>query len=276
MRNFLQNIVRRDDASLLPRQRFVEVCTQGLSLTCFLAVLLSSTVASATPEMSVSPSAVDFGEVLVGAPNSVNVTITNTGGVDLELTGISIAPPENDFDIPLLSSGLPPAFPVTIAPGNAVSFNVTYTPSELGVDEDKVKISTNDPLNPVVEVPLDGEGVAPISPEIGVSSTSISFAAVFIGSGKSRLLTVTNQGTGDLAISSLALTGTGRSQYILSGAPSDFPHLLQPNASLILAVIYRPNQARTHYADLVGITTSSSRASPARPLRRRPNKWLGR
>lgn len=79
----MQKVVKRDEASLSPERRFRRSCTLGLSFTCCLAVMLSSTPApagGAGPEISVSPEdAVVFGSKALNSRHRRSLVIKNVG-----------------------------------------------------------------------------------------------------------------------------------------------------------------------------------------------------
>ncbi len=233
----------------------------------FATVLLFALAGRAlgNPEITVDPIAIAFGRVFVGSSALRSLKITNTGDAELEVTAISMsngdAPPKDDFDIPILSGGLPPAFPVTIAAGGSVMFAVVYSPSNVGVDGDAVEVESNDPDNGHVAVNLSGEGIPQQIPEINVTPADLSYGARFLGTGSSRAINVKNEGTGVLSVPSVVLSGPSRSQFTLAGAPGVTGARLDPGESLTVTATYRPNQAGRHSASVVVTSNDADEAS---------------
>jgi Zn-dependent metalloprotease/subtilisin family serine protease len=65
-----------------------------------------------------------------------------------------------------------PSLPATLAPGEALAFDVTYEPSRVGHDVDSVILRSDDVDAPLARVSLSGEGVADdlrVTPEEGVA-----------------------------------------------------------------------------------------------------------
>jgi hypothetical protein len=99
----------------------------------------------------------DFGDVAIGAGASTRtITISNT------------APPGSAslvIPTPTLTAGTAYSFgtptggyPVTIAPGDSANLPVNFDPSVAGVDQGNVRITTNDPVRPTINVCVTGNG----------------------------------------------------------------------------------------------------------------------
>jgi hypothetical protein len=99
------------------------------------------------PEIKVEPEALDFGEVQVQSPVDRTLKITNTGGATLffyeaRLTG----PDATEMEISRL--------PLGIAGGGTFDLRVTFTPSSAGFKRASLEITSNDPVCPLLEIPL--------------------------------------------------------------------------------------------------------------------------
>jgi len=108
------------------------------------------------PNISVSPLSHDFGDVELGTSRTVIVTISNTGTGDLTVSGIAL---ETDFAITSA-----PAAAIVVKPNNTVDVEITYMPSALGHNSAILKINSDDPDQPVVEVTLAAVGIEIPSP----------------------------------------------------------------------------------------------------------------
>ncbi|MCF6348169.1 MAG: choice-of-anchor D domain-containing protein [Flavobacteriaceae bacterium] len=170
--------------------------------------------ASTTPLVS---NHTDFESVSIGSTLTRTFTIQNTGGVDLSLTGAGVAFNfgfDPQFSISLVSTTSP------ISGGGSTTFDVTYTPTTLGIANAVVLVTTDDPdvaeqsytfaitANGIVagqDVNLQGNG----NDIIDASTTPLvsnhtDFESVSIGSTLTRTFTIQNTGTADLS-----LTGPG-------------------------------------------------------------------
>ncbi len=101
--------------------------------------------------IDVSPLSHDFGDVELGTSRTVIVTISNVGLGNLTISGITL---ETDFAI----TSVPPAS-IIVGPNETKDVEITYTPSALGYNSAVLKITSDDPDEPVVEVTLGAVGI---------------------------------------------------------------------------------------------------------------------
>ena len=105
------------------------------------------------PSISLNPQALNFGDVGTGESESLLVTISNKGSMDLTLSGV------------FLASGGSSAFSITqaplttVPPGGSTDLAVTFAPNAPGSASGTLQIASDDPLQGTVEVALDGKGV---------------------------------------------------------------------------------------------------------------------
>ncbi len=117
-----------------------------------VAVTLSGTGVSpaAACDIDVTPMALDFGSVEVGASQTLSTTIRNRGSVDcsvdLSLTGSA------EFTL----GPTAPASPFILSFDESVAVPVVYTPVDGGADSGTLDITSNDPVKGVVSVVLSG------------------------------------------------------------------------------------------------------------------------
>lgn len=108
----------------------------------------------------VAPLSHDFGEIDAFTTQDAIVTISNTGGADLEVTGVAVTAGDTLFSItdsdPL--DALPAPF--TLSPGDDVFVTVTFFPTSLGLHVGTLTIDSDDPDDPIVDVSLIGNGLA--------------------------------------------------------------------------------------------------------------------
>ncbi|MHC4865586.1 MAG: ELWxxDGT repeat protein [Planctomycetota bacterium] len=108
--------------------------------------------------IEVSPEVYDFGDVELGSSSSAIITITNPAGGTYE-------DPLTLLDISLAEGGSG-SFAVTanpagsvVQPGESVDVGIVFTPSAEGYVSTTVQIASDDPVYPLIEVPLGGVGV---------------------------------------------------------------------------------------------------------------------
>lgn len=89
--------------------------------------LAGTGVAAGTKSLGVDPSSWDFGDQKIAIPTSEKLfTITNTGDVDVEITGIT-------FTAPFSAGGTAPSTPFTLTSGQTEAFGVIFTPTAVGL-----------------------------------------------------------------------------------------------------------------------------------------------
>lgn len=93
---------------------------------------------------------VDFGDVLVGASASATITLTNAGEGALALTDLVLDAEGVTLTQPSLGG---------VSPGETVEIVLTYAPGEVGCVSGNLRVTSDDPVEPVVSVPVLGCGV---------------------------------------------------------------------------------------------------------------------
>ncbi len=99
-------------------------------------------------------SQMQFGNVMLGRPVSLGLTIRNTGQRDLSLSRIALAP-ESDPAFSVNNPCVP-----SLVPNGSCQATITFRPSALRAYEARLAIESNDPDSPTMSVNLIGQGVA--------------------------------------------------------------------------------------------------------------------
>ncbi|MFC6723655.1 PKD domain-containing protein [Halobium palmae] len=120
------------------------------------AYVFSRPSTATPPNIAVSPTSHDFGEVTVGDTSAPQpFTITNSGGSPLDVTSITLA--TNSADQFAITDG---GAPVSLAAGESHDVTVVFAPTSasggVGTEADLL-IASNDPDEPQVQVFLAGE-----------------------------------------------------------------------------------------------------------------------
>lgn len=187
------------------------------------------------PQIAVSPSRVDFGEVPMGTSRPLIVTVTNPGTADLTLTEIAVdGGPDGVFLL-----GTTPPLPAAVAPGDSVPIEVVFAPvTEMSV-AGTLQIDHNVPNVPSLTVALNGTGVASPAPGIRVDPAALDFTAVEIGQSLTLSVSVSNPGTADLMLTALTVDSAAPGVFGLAQPPA-IPVVIAPGESFELDVIYQP------------------------------------
>jgi|GEM_PF-1500815 len=186
------------------------------------------------PEIDVSPLALNYGDVFIGSDSKLSVTITNTGTADLDVTSIALGVGTSADFVITLSPGS-----VLLAPGANVTVQVTYSPSDEGTDSGTLVIESDDSDEPKVTVSLSGNGVPVPVPEIDVTPLSLTYGDVYIGSDSTLSVTITNTGTADLDVTSIAFGAGTSADFAITSGPGSI--LLAPGANVRVQVTYSPS-----------------------------------
>jgi hypothetical protein len=133
-----------------------------------------------------------FGDVCRGDIKDLPLTLSNSGGCDLAVSGISSS--SSEFQA---ASAL--SFPVVIGAGDALNVPVRLAPTTLGAKAANITIASDDPATPKI-VPVTGN-----TPPGQVKVTgSTTFGDVCAGSLAEKTISVCNVGKCNLAVTSAA------------------------------------------------------------------------
>lgn len=173
--------------------------------------------------VGLSPTSVDFGGQNVGISRSRQVTVTNTGHAPLAIQ--TITPPtgigESDNCIG-----------ASVAPGAQCLVTLVYAPSQPGTASGAVSLVDNAGDSPQ-RFSVTAIAVAPIS----VDPTALHFGnQVAGGISPPQTVTVTNSGSGDLAIDGVQVSG----QFT---AVSRCPSILAAGQACTVSLRFAPDQA---------------------------------
>ncbi|MGA7622117.1 MAG: choice-of-anchor D domain-containing protein [Candidatus Acidiferrales bacterium] len=184
--------------------------------------------AATQPQITATPGSASFGNVTTGTSNSQTINLSNSGTAPLTISSVTVA--GTGFNITGISA------PLTIAAGSATTFNAVFAPTSAGAVSGSVMIASNAPTSPVT-IGLSGTGVASTK-LLGLSTSSLSFGNVNVGSNSTLNAVVTNNGNANVTISSMGSLGTG---FSASGLTSN--EVLTPNQSATVTVEFSPNSA---------------------------------
>jgi CSLREA domain-containing protein len=144
-----------------------------------------------------NPSALDFGEQVVGTTSDAKtVTVTNASAASVSIGILNIS-----GEFALASNNCNGK---TLAQYQTCTFSVTFAPISDGSKTGTVTVPDN-AATVLAALPLIGTGISPV---VGLSATSLVFAPQFIGTtSAAQTVTLTNTGTGTLALGTLGITG---------------------------------------------------------------------
>lgn len=114
------------------------------------ATLTETAKTSGSAQGSLTPASLAFGSITTNATSSAKtITVTNTGGATLNITGVSISPSQFAVSGPGATS---------IAPGGSAAYNVTFTPQAVSSYSGTLSFTSNS-ASAIPAVALSGAGV---------------------------------------------------------------------------------------------------------------------
>ena len=173
-----------------------------------------------------SPSSLSFGSVQVGNNQQLSETVTNTGGVNVNISQATIA--GTGFSM----SGWAP---LVLTPGQHYTFTVTFTPPSPANDSGSVSIVSN-ASNPNLSVPLSGTGTPVPQGQLAVTPTTLNFGSVAAGTNAQLQGTLSASGA-SVTVNSDTLNG---SAFALSGL-SSYPIVIPAGQQVQFTVTFTPS-----------------------------------
>lgn len=207
-----------------------------------------SATGSATGQLSVASDSASSGTAVAGlsgtgaASNSTTLTLTSltctyaaaNSGTDPCTVTLNSAAPSGGTVVSLASNNSAVSVPasVTVAAGaTTASFNASVT----AASGNQAVVLSASAGGITEDFSLEVEEA---TPGLNVSTTSLAFGSVAVGTSVTQTLTLSSTGAAAVTLSSAALTGTG---YSISGA--SFPLTLNPGQSTSLTVQFDPSLA---------------------------------
>ncbi len=204
-------------------------------------------------DLDVNPSEINFGSVDTGEIKTTNVTLCNLGIPYLTVDAISA--PNEPFSLTTV-----PPLPATLGQGNCIEFAVTFAPTAPGDFTDNVTITSNDPDEPSFNIPLSGTGISPA--DISITPLNINFGDVLLGDPKTTNVTITNEGTLDLTVISIA---EPVDPFSLSTVPA-LPAVIASGGSIVFGVTFAPTEAGGFDATVIVASDDQDEPSIGIPL----------
>jgi hypothetical protein len=201
-----------------------------------------------TPQLTVSPTAVSFGNVPLNVPSTQPVTLTSTGSAAVTINAATVTGP--GFSVTGAN------FPVTLKPNTSVTLQVQFDPTTAGAASGQMTVTSNSTTGATTQVTLSGAGTVAAVSQLTVSAGSLSFGNVTVNSSATLPVTLTSSGTAPLTITAAT---AGGADFTDSGAT--FPVTLNPSTSVTLQVHFVPTAAGAVTGQLA-IASNSAGGSP--------------
>ena len=186
---------------------------------------------ASTGALRMSPASYSYGNVVVHQTATATFLLTNSGSSSLTITAYR----ENNQDyVPV---GL--SFPVSLAAGASTEVVIAFTPVVAASAVGRIGFVTS--AGDYARSNVSGVGVTSAAGgSLRASPTSVSLGSVQVGSRTTQNVTLTNDGTSSITLSSAAVTGSGFSLSNLS-----LPLSLTGGGSVTAQVVFAPTVSGT-------------------------------
>ncbi len=178
---------------------------RGALSALLLTACTETQVQGLEPALTVAPESVLFEGVPLDGEGEAVVTIGNAGGGTLQLEGFSTASP---FSVE--------GEPQDLEPGASLAVGLRFYALADGTHEGALRIASNDPEQPTVDVPLSAVVVAP---DILVEPERLVFAGD--GARQQQRIYISNEGEGPLVLVTAAVSDDGGGAFELAQEPQD-------------------------------------------------------
>jgi hypothetical protein len=172
--------------------------------------------------VTIVPDSGNFGDVCLQSAGDKSLTLANAGHCPLVVTDITSSSPE--FLAPSIV-----AFPIVVAPGNAIALPIRFEPVHHGASSATISVLSNDPASPHA---VNVSGHTP-SGRLAVTGSAY-FGEIRCGTAE-KTLSICNVGDCKLFVASVAFSRKRR-HFELIGNP--FPATLHPGSCLQVVVAY--------------------------------------
>jgi len=163
----------------------------------------------------------------VGHTKTLPVSLTNTGPGKVTVSKMAKNAPA--FSVGNLK------LPLTLATGQSVRFNISFTP-QINKHVDGYLAFTSNAANIILDVYVHGTGV--MAGSLVANPSSVSFGRVQVGSSKTLYQTLKNTSSSTLTISQASITGSGFSLRSLN-----LPLNLTGGQSVTFGVVFAPRSS---------------------------------
>ncbi len=203
-------------------------------------------------EAMVSPASISFGDQVQGTKSgTMSVTLTNNGNVTLNIEVLNLIGPDTaqfTFSADTCNAVLPA--------GASCSVGVIFAPMTTGSFSVSLEFMDNSNNNNSSQqlVPITGTGVA-ASPLVSLSTTSLAFGSQVVGSQSgAQTVTLQNNGSLPLTLSSISLAGTNPLEFALLGGNNACPQTggtIAAGATCLISVAFAPQSVGAKSAQVM-------------------------
>ncbi len=194
-------------ATFTPNIAGTITCTIYITGTQSTTLTVSGMGMAPPIEISVSPGSVAFGDVRRNtASTPVGINVASIGGSTLSVSSVSASA---GFTI---TSG--PTGAYNLAPGGSQPYMLECNPTATGAMSGSFVVTSDDPSNPTVTLPLSCNG---IDSNLSIAPSPATIPTTRVGEPLTETIDLSNTGTASMTLESVTFTGT---DMTLLSAPS--------------------------------------------------------
>lgn len=172
----------------------------------------------------------NFGSICGGSTSTQTFDVINTGNQNLLIYNV-----QNLFNSPGFSIVNNLQLPINISPDSSVTFTVQFTATAGQTSIADIRITSNDPSAPYVDLMATGNG--DLAPSINATiANGGSFGNVCAGTQGGLNLEIVNQGQCNLNVSSVSSSNPN----FAPNSGTNYPLVLSPDASVDLPLTFSP------------------------------------
>ncbi|MBN2093092.1 choice-of-anchor D domain-containing protein, partial [candidate division KSB1 bacterium] len=199
--------------------------------------------APSVPDISINPTTWNFGSVTQGNFSDKTFIIKNDGTANLGVTAITLSG-TNAAEFAIQSGG----GTFSLSPGGTRNLIIRFNPTSAGNKSASLRISSNDPDENPLLVNLTGQGTAPSVPDISINPTIWNFGAVTSGSYSDKTFIIKNDGTANLGVTVITISGTNAAEFAIQSGGGAFT--LSPGGTRNLIIRFNPTSTGNKSATL--------------------------
>jgi hypothetical protein len=195
---------------------------------------------TSAPQISLTPTSINFGTAYLYALKDKNVTVKNIGTLPVTISSVSLTlgSGTNNGDFTFVN-----LCPKTLAAGKSCIISTVFFAGNIGALSATLNVNDNAAGSPQ-QVSLSANV---INPKASYKPGSLHFGSEPIGDSSTLGVTLTNTGTTALDITSVGVTGANAGDFVPSNA---CPSSLAPGDNCIISVTFTPSMAGPRSADL--------------------------
>jgi hypothetical protein len=201
--------------------------------------------------LTATPASVNFGNVQLGASQTLSDTVTNTGGTSLTITAASVS------TAAFSTSGL--NLPLTLPAGQSATFSIVFSPQAGGAANGVIALTNGGSGSPL-SIAMSGTGTSSVgvsSGQLNVSPSTINAGNVTVGTSGSQSGILSATGASLVVLSA----DIDSSEFSISGL--SFPLTLSAGQSVNFTVTFTPQSSGAASTSISFVSNATNSPSVA-------------